>query len=462
MKKEPENTTLENVTPEANLEFVNSLGDLSQLLTSAGALGQNGSQVSQTATINWNLRWYFISNNRQTLSQSYVEHGIIQTLVDQPVDDAFRAGFEIKTDQLTPDEIEELEAYCEKERVIEAVVQAAKWARLFGGGAVLLITEQDPATPLDLTRIKDKSRIKYRAVDQWELYQDSNPAQDLTEATLVQEREYYFFYGQKVHHSRVFPISGKQAPSFARPRLRGWGMSEVERLVRSLNQYLKNQDVIFELLDEAKVDVYKIKGFNNALANAQGTRRISERIQHANTIKNFNNALTMDGDDEYEQKSMAFAGLAEILVQIRIGIASDVKMPVTKLFGLSAAGFNSGEDDIENYNSMVESEVRSKTKYIVVDMLQVACQKLFGLVPDDIKITFKPLRVLSAEQEENVKDKKFNRVMSSYQSGLINAEEAKTTINKDSLLPTDIDESADALEPIDVPEDYTVTTTKGE
>ena len=31
----------------------------------------------------------------------------------------------------------------------------------------------------------------------------------------------------------------------------------------------------------------------------------------------------------------------------------NLKMPITKLFGISAAGFSSGEDDIENYNSMI-------------------------------------------------------------------------------------------------------------
>lgn len=147
-----------------------------------------------------------------------------------------------------------------------------------------------------------------------------------------------------------------------RNRFRGWGMSELEKLMRSLNQYLKNQDLIFELLDEAKIDVYKIKGFNAALLNSAGTQNVAKRIQSANMIKNYQSALTMDLEDEYEQKQITFTGLAEMLVQIRQGIAADLKMPVTKLFGISAAGFNSGEDDIENYNAMIEGEIRSRLK----------------------------------------------------------------------------------------------------
>jgi len=66
----------------------------------------------------------------------------------------------------------------------------------------------------------------------------------------------------------------------------------------------------------------------------------------------------MDMKDDYEQKQITFTGLSDVLSQIRYGIAADVKMPMAKLFGMSASGFNSGEDDIENYNAMIESSVR--------------------------------------------------------------------------------------------------------
>lgn len=449
---------------EGGEELMNSLSMLSQLFGFGGQFN-TGAELSQVDTVQWNLRWYLISNNRQLLAQSYVEHGIVQTLVDQPVDDAFRTGFHIKTGQLDGEQIEELEYYCEKHQVIEAVMQANKWARLFGGGAVFVNTSQDPATPLQFDRLKKNSPLEFYAIDMWELATPEvdnigDPLSDMLDSLQFPDMEYYTLYGHQVHRSRIFPIVGKQAPSFIRPRLRGWGMSEIERLVRSLNQYLKNQDVIFELLDEAKIDVYRMKGFNDALINKEGTNRVATRIQMSNQLKNYNNALTMDISDEYEQKQINFAGLSDMLLQIRQGLASDVKMPVTKLFGVSSTGFNSGEDDIENYNSMVEGSVRSKVKFIIVDVLQIVCQKIFGFVPTDLKIEFKPLRILSAEQEENVKDKQFNRTIQSYSAGLSSAEETKDSINKASLLPVEIDEMAPALPGVDIQDDYKVPTSK--
>lgn len=437
---------------EADVELVNSLSGLCSDLNSADqSFGNLGVQLSQTDTLFQNLRWYLISNLRQLLSQLYVEHGIVQTLVDQPVDDAFRAGYELKTNQLSPDEIEKLKIYDERNGVTRSLAGGCKWARLYGGGAVLVITDQPSYTPLDIKAINPNTPLEFRSIDMWELYFTyQNTVGQWSVGGNIGEMsgDFYNYYGLQVHKSRVFRILGREAPSFIRPRLRGWAMSELERLVRSLNQYMKNQDVIFELLDEAKVDVFRIKGFNASLANKAGTAEASARIQGANSIKDFNHALVMDVQDEYEQKQITFAGLAEVLNQIRQGIACDVKMPITKLFGISSAGFNSGEDDIENYNSMIEGEIRSKNKFTHVDLLMIACQKVFGMMPDDLMLEYPSLRMLNAKEEEEVKDSQFNRVMSGYQSGLVPSDKAAEAINKDSLLGVELDPNAPAADPL--------------
>lgn len=431
----------------ASPSVMNSLTSFTESVLAPGSPFQTQqNQISQTDSLYFNNRWYLISNNRQLLGETYVEHGIVQTLVDQPVDDAFRAGYEIKSKHLDADDIERLEYFVEKHRVNHAIMQGAKWARLFGGGGVMVIVEQNPSAPLDIASLKEGSRIQFRSFDLWEMYNTQGTDQQVPEIALPQE--YYDYYGYKIHNTRVFRMSGKEAPSTVRPRLRGWGMSELERLIRSLNQYIKNQDVVYELLDEAKVDVYKIKGLNDAMLTEGGTAQVTQRVQMSNMVKNYLNAITMDAGDEYEQKQMTFTGLGDMLTQIRQGIAADLKMPMTKLFGISAAGFSSGEDDIENYNSMVEGEVRSKVKFIVVDMLQICCQILFGFVPDDLNIKFKPLRILNAEQEEQVKNSQFNRTMSAYQSGAIDALKFKEAMNKGSLLPVELEENDEAGEPL--------------
>lgn len=437
------------MTDKESGEISNSLTSFYNNLTGFG----NIAQLSKTDTQYVNTRRYLISNDRTLLNYIYVEHGIVQTLIDQPVDDAFRGGFEIKTDQLDDTELTKLENYLERHQVVEKIKQAIKWKRLFGGGGFIIATDQKPDTPLEASQINEKSNLDLIPFDLWEMhggYIDGGAGNTYVEP------EYYNYYDERIHHSRVYRMNGKTPPSFIRRRLRGWGMSEIERLVRSLNQYMKNQDVVFELMDEAKIDVYKINKFNSALATKGGTDAITNRVQLANQIKNFQNAIVMDKEDEFDQKSMNFTGLGDMLKQIREGVAADLKMPVTKLFGISSAGFNSGEDDIENYNSMIEAEIRSQIKYVVIDVIGLYCQKLFGVIPDDLMIEFPELRMMSTEQVEIAKTNEYNRVISSYQSGLIDPAAAKQCINRGDLLPIKIEEDDEIFESM-LTQDLTVS-----
>ena len=412
----------------------NSLADFAGNIQSWGLAPFNPftPQNSRLDTIFINTRWNLISNYRTVLSEAYAEYGIVQTLVEQPVSDAFSKGFDISTEQLDTSQKKKLETYLEKYQIVQKIQQALIWARLYGGGGLVIMTEQNPSLPLDISAINEDTPLDFVAADMWELYKDNYKVWDPWNSD---DDKKYSYYGINLHKSRVFPIKGKEPPSFIRPRLRGWGMSELERVVRSINSYLKNQDLIFELLDEAKIDVYQLNGFNTAMLTAKGTKGAEERVRISNSLKNYLNALILDTNDKYEQKQLSFNGLSDILTQIRQGVAADLKMPMTKLFGVSAAGFNSGEDDIENYNAMIESEIRSKVKYIVVSVLELCCQKLFGFIPDDLTISFKSLRILSAEQEENMKNSQYNRLIQTYANGLLSAGDFMVGCNSANLLP---------------------------
>lgn len=417
---------------------------LAQLTSALGFSHEFGVQLSQTATLVKNNRNYFLSNDRTTLTYAYTTHGLIQTLIDQPVEDAFRGGITIQSGELDADNIQELQNYVAEHDILEEVKDLGKWNRLYGGGAMVINTVGKSDKPLNINAINKNTPLEFYAADLWELNKTNSQSYGEPKPyvkTGIDDQ--FFFYGNELHDSRSMILKGKRAPSFARQQLRGWGMSEVERIIRSLNQYLKNNDVIFELIDEAKIDVYGIKGFNEALLTTGGTDKLQKRVEMANRVKNYQAAIVKDKDDDYEQKQINFSGLSEMLQQIRIGIANDLKMPLTKIFGQSASGFNSGEDDIENYNAMIESEIRGKFDNVIIQILKLICQKLFGFIPDDLRIEYKPLRMLSAVEEEQVKTSKMNNVLAMYDRGLMTSEEVKEEVNQQNLFATDLDDSGD-------------------
>lgn len=402
-------------------------------------------QVENVGTIFRNMRYYFISNMRQILSQAYCEIGLVQTICDVPVDDAMRGGVTITSKKLDEEKIEALVTAMDENDDLGAIAQAFKWNRLFGGAGLLILTEQDPETPLNIEAIGPDSKLEFRPVDMWELFFDMQNLEGYDPVLQDDDTqsEFFSYYGEKVHRSRVILLKGIEAPSFVRPRLRGWGFSVVETLVRSLNQYLKSTDLAFEVLDEFKIDIFKMKNLINTLMSQDGTNKVRQRVQLANWQKNYQNALVMDSEDEWDHKQLSFAGLGDVMMQIRMQVASDMRMPITKLFGISAAGFNSGEDDIEVYNGMVESQVRNKSKYVILEVLKLRAQQTFGSYPDDLRIAFQPLRVMSSEQEEQVKEKKFNRLKDALEKNAITLEEFRDACNKGKLM--DIMLSDDAL-----------------
>lgn len=454
MTKKKNNKTVRNAKVENNTNFASlkkEVDDLNQRLIQNGlseALlgGQNlgGSKLSEVDTLFKNSRWYMISNMRQILSEIYIEHGLIQTVVDVPVDDGFRGGISVKTKQLDEDQLHKLETHIKREEDQINLAQAIKWNRLFGGAGIIILTGQEPDTPLDKKTLYN-SRLEFRAVDMWELFGDKQSMEGMGVDSPLVVSEFYNYYGTKIHHSRVMVLKGLKAPSFVRPRLRGWGFSIVEALIRSINQYLKATDLTFELLDEFKIDIFKIKGLTDALLQPEGTANIQKRVQLANQQKSYQNAITMDAEDDYIQKQFSFAGLADTMTGIRMQIASDLRMPLTKIFGVSAAGFSSGQDDIENYNAMVESQVRGKTHFDTILMLELRCLQLYDFIPDDLDFERPSLRVLPTLKEEEVKTHRFNRSLQARQSGEITSREFREICNKDELLPMQIDTDDDNL-----------------
>jgi phage-related protein (TIGR01555 family) len=407
-------------------------------------------QVSSIETLEANLRWFLISNFRQVLSEAYVELGLIQAIVDIPVDDAFRGGIELNSKQLSEDELAELITSMDRDEDIEAAKEACKWERLFGGaGIIVMVDDQDPEKPLNVRMIDKDTKMEFRAADLWELFWSLINTEGYDPSLQTQESKLFNYYGKMVHKSRVMKLKGHKAPSFIRPRLRGWGTSEVEIAVRSINQYLKGTDLTFEVLDEFKLDIYLLDGLATTLGLPNGLQKVAERVMTANRQKNYQNAVVLDAKDKYEQKQLSFAGLAEVSAGVRMQVASDLRMPLTKLFGISAAGFNSGEDDIEVYNGMIESSIRGKAKYHVLRMAELRCQQLFGFIPDDLKLTWQPLRVLSAVDEETVKTNKFTRLLQARQAGEITTLEFRERVNKDSLLGMPLEVDGDNLNPDD-------------
>lgn len=392
--------------------------------------------------------------NRILLSYSFMSQGLIQTVIKQPVEDAFRGGIKIITDELSQEQKKQLNNSLKKPRAvnrrlarklnpnaainmgnsdIRVMMDTMNWARLYGGAGMIINTDQQYDTELDVEAIREDSPLEFIAADRWELVLSQINAFDTRNPCP------FNFYGLPIHWSRVTKVMGAEAPSYIRLRLQGWGMSEIERCIRSINSFVKFENLIFELLDEAKIDVYKIQGFNDSLLSQEGTENTQKRVMLGNRLKNYQNALAMDKEDDYMQKQITWSGLAEMWGEIRLNLSSSLKIPMNKLFGQSATGFGGGEDAIENYNSIVEG-VRQDAEPAVMTVVDLRCQQQFGFIPD-YTVEWAPLRIMDGTEEEEVKTKQQARTMELFLNRLVTGQEASQILRSENLLPMDTEVS---------------------
>lgn len=391
--------------------------------------GGNMPQVSGIEQILNDSTGNLITLNRSVLNNVYARYGIIHTVVDLPIEDAFRGGLTFKSSQLSHSELGILTREFER-RLLDPIKQAMKWCRLFGGAVLVINTSAKPSEPFSPDEIKQGSAFQLEAFDRWEL---SYP---FTSYELNDEAFMFTYHGQQIHSSRVIRLVGLDAPSMIRQRLQGWGLSAIEQGLRELNTYSKVLNSIFEYVDEYKIDVIKILSYNEALAaNASDAgKAVYQRLQLAAQTKNYQNALVLDSEDDFVQRQPVFSGLAEVVKHVQVMQAAAFQFPVTKMFGLSAAGFNAGDDDIENYNSVVEGEHRFKGRQYVNKVLPLLAQSIFGYAPDDIDFSFRPLRTLNAEQEETVKNFKLERYSRLFEQQVITREQYLSCLRHENIV----------------------------
>jgi phage-related protein (TIGR01555 family) len=418
---EAHNAVLHAQDKNRKLQFANGLSDLLASAQMRGGFAQDAI-TSMAPAINAN-QYAVWTLNYNMLMFMYATHGLLQTAIDEPVQDAHRdkVGLTCK-DGLTAKNLEELEQWLEENEVDEPFIDAQIWGRTFGGAALILNVAGNPTKPLDYKEL-ERGRFALYPATRWELggtwrYSDA-----------------YNFYGVTFDKSRVKTFIGKRMPWILERQLSGWGASLIARMAEDFNVFLRGRNALYETINEFKIDIYKLKGYNDQLLTGEGTATVDRRVATTNALKNFHKALILDAEDDYIVRQPTFAGLADVMRENRLGLVAATRMPISKLFGERMGGLGDGDgDDLENYHSLVTSEVRKPARALKRWIIQLGCVALFG---DGYHVDFEypSLRVQSAKEEEELKTSKQNRILGQLDAGLIDEYEAAAWAAHERLMP---------------------------
>src|SRR5690625_192462 len=185
------------------------------------------------------------------LEAAYATSWLARAVVDFPVDDATREWRAFSCDEATDIQAEE-----KRLRLQQVVQDGFRWGRLYGGSAILMVTDQALDRPLDVERIRKGGLKKLVDIDRRYLSgHDFNFSDPL--ADNFGKPEYYTISGgsQRIHHSHLVRIPGAKLPRVLRDMNQGWDDSVLRQCLEDLKDAMSTKAGIASLIQEANVDV---------------------------------------------------------------------------------------------------------------------------------------------------------------------------------------------------------------
>lgn len=286
------------------------------------------------------------------------------------------------------------------------------FSSLYGDALIVAITDAgDLSQPYSDT--EDIQR--FIVLTKGEYTPDNNIDDDLKSANFGKPIYYTIGKNNKVHHSRCHRLKlGKSKLTDKKV----YGTSDLQNKYNIIRLFDTVITCIGDIIQDSNIDVLFVPDLIAKIAQGKEDD-IRKFVNLINQTKSSMNAIVLDaGNSEaqgrWEQKTATYSGLSEILTKLITVTSGALDRPITVLFGLSASGFSTGEDDLESYhgtiNGLQESRLRPAQEFIDKFVLD-------KMMPNHgLTFEYPTIKVTNEDKEAT----RFNQFASAY-SGLVNA-----------------------------------------
>lgn len=355
------------------------------------------------------------------LETIYADDGLGANIIDFLPEDMMKHGwhYEFKNQKEGLEDLsKQYDDFFAHISAFDKLTNALKWARLYGGGVLLIgaFDGNELDKPLNIKAIKDfenlkfipRNNIMYGTID-WQM----DPTQkrygqpEIYPLTFRVGRD---FIVKQVHWTRVIELHGIEIPtsqsSLIPPDYRYWGLSELQRVQDKLKDVAGAFGSLSNMLHELSIGKYKFRDLADILAAPDGDKLIQKRLQSMDLMKSTFHSLIMDSDEDFIRDSASFAGVPEVMYQFFMLICSASSYPMTRLFGISPAGLNStGDGDTYRYYDKVESEQKRKLLPILDRLTYIFSEWKRIEKPT---IVFNPLEQMTEKEQAELEERKAN------------------------------------------------------
>ena len=331
---------------------------------------------------------YGAGNDIAELEAAYATNWIARQVIDAPVDDATREWRVFSIDEAA--EIRKAENAMNLRGVTQ---EAFKWAGLYGGAGVLLITDQPLDKLLDHKKIKKGSLKRLLVLDRMLITgQDYNVSDPMAANYMLPN--YYIVNGGRlpIHHSHFVRAPGAKLPLRLRMINQGWDDSQLRRCMEDIKDAVSAKSGVASLIQEANVDIISKDGLSDILSSGDMDTAVASRYQMFGMMKSMFRLGLLDSTEEYNRHAASFGGLGEILSTLMEWVSGAAEIPMTRLFGVQSKGMgDSGKGDMNNYYNAIRGKQESDYRQFLEAIDKVLIPSALGSMPDDCEFDWNPL-----------------------------------------------------------------------
>lgn len=320
--------------------------------------------------------------------------------------------------------------------------EAKLWARVHGG-AVLFLGVDDGSTdlslPLNENAIRKFSYLK--VFTRWDVqpytwYGDlKNDKVGLPETYRITINTPGMVINGKdirnqmvVHESRLIRFDGALCSPRRMLQNNGWHDSVFIRTAEIIRDYGSAWGGVAHLLTDFAQAVFKIQGLADMLAS-ENNGLVIDRLITLDMARSVTRAIPLDAETEsFERQATPLNGYPELLQEFMHRLSSASRIPVSLLFGRSAAGMNAtGESDVRFFYDYISSEQEWDLKPKAMRFLKLlflsADGPTKGVEPPSWSVEFNPLWQLSEGEQATARKTQADADCAYIDRGVLNADE---------------------------------------
>lgn len=356
------------------------------------------------------------------LSAAYRGDWIARKCVDIPADDATR---EWRSWQLDSSDISKIEEVEKQFSLQSKLCRALKFARLYGGGALILGVDQGlPEEELRIDAIKPGALKFVHAVSRYSI--SNGPMITDIMSPYFGQPEYYMRTTRvngrdmtiNIHPSRVIPLIGNELPDAEREQ-DVWGDSVLVAVANAIKSAGITSNSVAQLISDSKIDVVKLPEMSLQMENREYESRLRQRFAMANQIKSIYSLLLIDKEEEWQRITQSLDGYDALLKMYLLIACGAVDIPATRFLGQSPTGLSAtGESDVRNYYDNIGAIQKNDITPTIARLDEIIVRSALGDYPDGTFYIWNPLWQMTDEQKADISKKKADTFKIDLDSGL--------------------------------------------